>query len=902
MRTLKKSLCLVLAVVMMFSLCVFGVSADTSFSDYSDIEYIKAVDLLTSLGVVTGYEDGSFDPDGTLTRAEGCAIITRLMKMDDDLSGDAGFTDTVGHWAEGYIGYCVTQDIVVGYGDGTFGPDDTLTGYAFMKMLLTACGYNAEEEGMTGTTWTIGTATLAKDQDLTDDISGVSYNDGVSRDVACQLAYNAAVKVDMRKWKSTSGSTIVVAGDVSVVIADSGEYYSKEDFMDEDNDDWWHIITYTWEADTDDTTDDFGRPATKYYNIADVNIDITVSESADVILTGRNSTSAIASALSGYKFNLSVYDSDSDSYTTKSYSINNSTDRNGTIILDYYWLNGAEQDAESLSASGDTLAEVIESLGTNQNGSVIEFFANDPDNDDVITDIVVIEYTVGEVTKASTSGTVTSYTVKPAGGGASVSNKEYDSDDPDSATAKVAGSIAKDDIVTYVLAEGGLDGGEEVLYIYATSSVEGYYSAYSTGNNARVTVDDTSYPIGRGVYYTDSEKISAENTDGYEAIFGENDNDLTLYLDQYGNAVWSDGDTSTNSSASNYVFVIETEESTSWGESEYEVRYVTQEGTRATVYADSDSSYVLADGEVNQWLKRSTNSDSSGYYDFDTVSNSYSTITGTLNNSRLRSSQSTIISNDDIIESDINDTDVTSAKADSNTVFILRTKTSTYKVYSGLSKLPTYTNLGDEVLAYALIKNSSGYAVAVYVDLRDYSTTGDDDDDIIFLLTRTGTEGSGYDSSVGETYYTYNVVMNGVKTTVYSEDDDLALGSRTLVTYSEDGSTGWITDFTEVDYSDDSTDTKYGKFEIADNTDIDFSDPTLSFTTTDGDEESITLTDGCEVYYLYGNGNTFVSCDDGYDLTGTTRDGATTQLFVIYKSSSNHTAETVYLWSSSALK
>ncbi|MCC8077923.1 MAG: S-layer homology domain-containing protein [Oscillospiraceae bacterium] len=895
MRTLKKSLCLVLAVVMMFSLCVFGVSADTSFSDYSDIEYTKAVDLLTSLGVVTGYEDGSFDPDGTLTRAEGCAIITRLMKMDDDLSGSAGFTDTVGHWAEGYIGYCVTQDIVVGYGDGTFGPDDTLTGYAFMKMLLTACGYNAEEEGMTGTTWTIGTATLAKDQDLTDDISGVSYNDGVSRDVACQLAYNAAVKVNMRKWKSTSGSTSVVAGDVSVVIADSGEYYSKEDFMDDENDDWWHIITYTWNADTRETTDDFGRPATEYYNIDDVDIDITVSESADVILTGRNNASPIASALSGYKFKL--YDAETDK--TNIYSINNSTDRTGTIILDFYYINGVEQDAESLSSSSDTLAEVIEALGTNQNGSVIEFFANDPDNDDVITDIVVIEYTVGEVTKASTSGTVTSYTVKPAGGGASVSNMEYDSDDPDSATVKVSGSIAKDDIVTYVVAEGG---DEDVLYIYATSSVEGYYSSYSTGNNARVTVDGTSYPIGRGVYYTDDVKISNENGDGYEAIFGENDNDLTLYLDQYGNAVWSDGDTSTNSSASNYVFVIETEESTSWGESEYEVRYVTQEGTRATVYADDDSSDVLQDGEVNQWLKRSNNSDSSGYYDFDTVSSSYSTIAGTLNNNRLRSSQSTIISSGDITASDINDDDVTSAKADSNTVFILRTKTSTYKVYSGLSKLPTYTNLGDEVLAYALIRNSSGYAVAVYVDLRDYSTTGDDDDDIIFLLTRSGTEGSGYDSSVGETYYTYDVVLNGAKTTVYSEDDDLALGSRTLVTYSEDGSTGWITDFTEVEYSDDSTDTKYGKFEIADGTDIDFSDPTLSFITTDGDEESITLTDGCEVYYLYGNGNTFVSCDDGYDLTGTTRDGATTQLFVIYKSSSNHTVETVYLWSSSALK
>ena len=59
------------------------------------------------------------------------------------------------HTFAGYIAYCQKEGIISGYADGTFKPAATLTGYAFMKMLLGALGYDAAIEGYTGANWSI---------------------------------------------------------------------------------------------------------------------------------------------------------------------------------------------------------------------------------------------------------------------------------------------------------------------------------------------------------------------------------------------------------------------------------------------------------------------------------------------------------------------------------------------------------------------------------------------------------------------------------------------------------------------------------------------------------------------------------------------------------------------------
>ena len=117
MRTLKKALCVVLCLVMMAGLCVIGTSA--AFTDADKINYKEAVDVLSGIGVINGMGDGTFAPQGTLTRAQACKIIVYLLK-EEDLKGTCNFADCKGHWAANEIAICEAKGIVAGYGNGNF--------------------------------------------------------------------------------------------------------------------------------------------------------------------------------------------------------------------------------------------------------------------------------------------------------------------------------------------------------------------------------------------------------------------------------------------------------------------------------------------------------------------------------------------------------------------------------------------------------------------------------------------------------------------------------------------------------------------------------------------------------------------------------------------------------------
>lgn len=188
MRTLKKTLCLVLALVMVLGLCAFNVSA-AEFTDATQIEYKEAVGVMQAAGVLSGFEDGSFRPEGTLTRAQAATMIACMMGFSG-LKGKTEFTDCQGHWAEGAIAFCASEGIVSGYGDGTFGPNDTLTGSQWAVMLVAALGYNHKAEGITGASWEIGVTKMIKSLHLADTIVGFDGTKPISRDQACELGFN----------------------------------------------------------------------------------------------------------------------------------------------------------------------------------------------------------------------------------------------------------------------------------------------------------------------------------------------------------------------------------------------------------------------------------------------------------------------------------------------------------------------------------------------------------------------------------------------------------------------------------------------------------------------------------------------------------------------------------------
>ena len=186
---MKKLLALLLVLVTLFTM------TSAAFTDEKKIgqSYLEAVTAMTEKGVVNGFEDGSFQPDGTLTRAQAAKMICVLLFGKENIGSivqrDSGFTDVpASHWSSGFVSHCASVGIVAGVGNGKFDPNGKLTGLAFGKMLLTAYGHKAEAEGLTGTGWDTNTLNLLKKEGRTVGVEISSKE--MSRQEACQLAYN----------------------------------------------------------------------------------------------------------------------------------------------------------------------------------------------------------------------------------------------------------------------------------------------------------------------------------------------------------------------------------------------------------------------------------------------------------------------------------------------------------------------------------------------------------------------------------------------------------------------------------------------------------------------------------------------------------------------------------------
>jgi len=96
---------------------------------YSDVKagdwFNNAVSTLSKAGIIAGYEDGSFRPNGYITRAEFATIAARF--FDVTYNGKDLFPDISGHWAKDYINQAANKGFVNGYEDGTFKPDRNIT-------------------------------------------------------------------------------------------------------------------------------------------------------------------------------------------------------------------------------------------------------------------------------------------------------------------------------------------------------------------------------------------------------------------------------------------------------------------------------------------------------------------------------------------------------------------------------------------------------------------------------------------------------------------------------------------------------------------------------------------------------------------------------------------------------
>ncbi len=187
---LKKVLALVLAFA-----CAFTMFAGAAFTDQADIKVDSdVVDTLVSLGVIEGFEDGSFQPNGTVTRAQMAKMIYVLRTGNSDASAynddKTSFTDIGTHWARGYIKYCQSLNIIAGKSNTKFCPNDKVTAQEAAKMLLVTLGYDAQKAGLVGAGWASKTNALADENGLLENVN-TSFTAACPRQYAAQLIYNA---------------------------------------------------------------------------------------------------------------------------------------------------------------------------------------------------------------------------------------------------------------------------------------------------------------------------------------------------------------------------------------------------------------------------------------------------------------------------------------------------------------------------------------------------------------------------------------------------------------------------------------------------------------------------------------------------------------------------------------
>jgi len=181
---MKKLLSFLLALTMLVSLASVSFAAP---ADITDEDTADAVDVLMALGIVDGYPDGTYKPEKVVTRAEMAKlIVTNLGYESLVLTGqNSSFSDVNGHWAAGYIDISAGLGIVLGYTDGTFKPDQTVSYAEAVTMIVRALGYTDES---LGGTWPTNYLTKAMDNDILDN---VTLGDGATRGDIAIMLFNA---------------------------------------------------------------------------------------------------------------------------------------------------------------------------------------------------------------------------------------------------------------------------------------------------------------------------------------------------------------------------------------------------------------------------------------------------------------------------------------------------------------------------------------------------------------------------------------------------------------------------------------------------------------------------------------------------------------------------------------
>jgi hypothetical protein len=498
MRTLKKTLCLVLALALCFSLASVAFASNLdSYTDAESVTYTEAVDVLMGMGIVKGDTETTINPQGDLTREQAAKLVTYAAvgeTVAEKLSATSDPFDDVAatRWSAGYISYCVSAGIINGDGNGKFRPTDKVTGYEFAKMMLCVLGYGKNDE-YTGKSWSVNVAkdALSSDINLFDGVLVAANNDPINREEAFQVVFNTI----------TGPETVVFSKDT-------------ESYKDDTNKTTLAVDVFGYKKEVT-TTDSLGRPYVEYNNgLAGAKKVVYATVEATPVLTSNTVVSA------------------DELYNTLGYAATIVSGKTTTTsTADTY----VKADLTSANAT-ITVSDKTVALGGN--GITTEIYATSTPN---VYTVVQIRPTAAKVAApvntaaTATTGAFTTYTV------AGVALKEYTSvvnKTADVTNFTTDSALAKDDIV---LVYGNATAGYTVTHAtQVTGTVTGYSSKAGTW-----TIGGAAYPVSAAI-------VNGGTVDVAAGAIAVTNTSGTYVVDAYGNVFGG----LTPAAVTNYVFVL----------------------------------------------------------------------------------------------------------------------------------------------------------------------------------------------------------------------------------------------------------------------------------------------------------------------------------------------------------
>lgn len=782
MKTLKKTLCLVLAMVMVFGLCTISASAKLdSYSDKDAIKYEEAVDVLSGIGILQG-SGGAFRPQATITRAEAAKIIAYLVigdsKQADALKASSDpFTDvSADYWAAGYIAYCASVGIIKGMGDGSYHPLDNVKGLQFATMLLRALGYGKDGE-FEGSDWAINASKWALSLKLFEgNLAGASATEDATREECALYAFNT---LDLEKVTYSAllgGYTTSAALGGDAANANMQKTFAKDFNLDntkdsEDYDAFGRVDGYYWYVNKP------SNRVTNYY--VDGN---KLKETFTTAATGADIFNALdltKSVIEGDNTEFEVYYNSEKKANFVAADdlaeVDEEDEEAGdeTVTVEYAEDTKPKAKWEIANiAKGNTTA--MFGTGNGVETYVYTWVEEVKDADDIthIRICLVDTYLakVTDVTKATATEDAKTE-VEVASNDLTLEDDTFETDE-----------FKVDDYVLITVADG------KIQSMVPAVVKKGEITRYTTSGAKKITADGVEYATAKEQNLANFGWVSAKDIASAQV----NKGDYNLYIDNYGYLIGVEA----IAGATNYVYVAQ-----------FGYKYITggslsddmgltadvyyADGTNKVLFVDVENSELEYDEDANttpQEISEALNGAAGGIGIYK--------ISMKDDKAKL-TSKGTAVSTEKKLQVGITYVDGTNT-ADGQTVYFYVTEGSGYKksgwsvkAYTGVRNIPA-TGKDDDVKATAVIADDEHIAKAVLVG----SVVADETDETVYLYTGDHVSDKASGNKVKVTYMGYNT--DGELVEIGSKTYDDAAAAQGAIDGFDDEDDGLVNQFVTV--------------------------------------------------------------------------------------------------------